>query len=1027
MATIDSKKLLPPSRGTENKSFLVPVKNILPQGSGSFDIKRLKPADSQRTSGDGLLVVKKKIIKVTDLFKNRLLFDKKVNEKKRKDNEKEKSEDKEKKLESKDFDKKEKASQIIGSVPGSSIFDRLARFAGFTFLGFIFNNYGDLLPKLINLGKNLKPAIETFDYFAKGLVDNSIAFIEKGYEAYDKLREITKNIGGAGAAKIFDDFSGTLNNFLNYTLILAIAFRPPRRPPGGGAGSGFLAGLATGLGISRGRGVGNLVRAGVRSGVTSDLTSRILSRLPAKIGVSTRQRVSSMKPQKVPVGAGAGTGMGRGVPRIKEVISPKGSYFEITNAPSKSTRQLLRAMGTGATRRGQAASDAARDIRASEGYSDLAKAIGKEPKGMSWRGRIKLATKAAKFPIIGSIIDLAISTLVFREPLDSALVRSLGSSLGGFLGGIAGTFIPIPGAGTLIGATIGAAIGDWLANSLYQTIKAGMSKTPSYAQGGQVTRGGKRQTAPSRQIKRVVPKPKRVQPQKSQPGRDVGGIKNIEKIYGRDALGQKSALRVLKNTSNSLKGVSVLNGSLGNLMGASVDLAMGQKFDRRTIRSIGDQFGFAIQSMVDNQVSSSISDISKQIAMANGGVVPSRRIGEGLSVGARVSMLISNALSSMMETVSGRVLQSIMKELGLKGGSPSGAAGAPIDFGGGIEDFSGNTRAMKAYNYFKGQGYTDFQAAAIVGNLLQENRAMNPTLVNSIGMRGIAQWDATRWSNLERFAASKNLDPNSFETQLKFIQYELKTGSGGLRDSTLKAQKTLEDATIIFRKQYERPGEAEANDAARIKYARSVLASSKFEYVPPGNIKPTVTGRYGDLRLTGVHGGSDLAVPDGTPLRAISDGKIIEAGQESGWGNFVVFQDKDGIYHLYGHMQSNRRRSGAIKKGDIIGYVGMSGRTSGPHLHWETGTGWNGQIQNKFDPLNRYSINAPFSTQKDSVGKKQTPSSIYRWNQSSIAPTKPKSTDVAMNTSYSQGGMVAYENNVLMIQEIRTREVISVG
>ena len=92
---------------------------------------------------------------------------------------------------------------------------------------------------------------------------------------------------------------------------------------------------------------------------------------------------------------------------------------------------------------------------------------------------------------------------------------------------------------------------------------------------------------------------------------------------------------------------------------------------------------------------------------------------------------------------------------------------------------------------------------------------------------------------------------------------------------------------------------------------------------------------------------------------------------------FLVMKDNMGIYHLYGHMQSGYKRSGSVKKGEVIGKVGTTGRTTGPHLHWETGTGWNGgTITGRFDALNKYSRFAPFNTQPSKDSKTETPAQI---------------------------------------------------
>jgi hypothetical protein len=146
---------------------------------------------------------------------------------------------------------------------------------------------------------------------------------------------------------------------------------------------------------------------------------------------------------------------------------------------------------------------------------------------------------------------------------------------------------------------------------------------------------------------------------------------------------------------------------------------------------------------------------------------------------------------------------------------------------GGPADFSGSEKAEQAFNYFISQGYTKEQSAAIVGNLLQENTTMDPTLKNSIKHKGIAQWDPDiRYPALVKFAKDRGLNPDDFQTQLQYVEEELKTGSGGLSKSTLQSVKSLEQATLLVRKQYLRPGESEARDDNRLRNARDVL--SKF-------------------------------------------------------------------------------------------------------------------------------------------------------------------------------------------------------
>jgi murein DD-endopeptidase MepM/ murein hydrolase activator NlpD len=86
------------------------------------------------------------------------------------------------------------------------------------------------------------------------------------------------------------------------------------------------------------------------------------------------------------------------------------------------------------------------------------------------------------------------------------------------------------------------------------------------------------------------------------------------------------------------------------------------------------------------------------------------------------------------------------------------------------------------------------------------------------------------------------------------------------------------------------------------------------------------------------HTGVDFAAPTGTPIHAAADGVVDFVGQQNGYGNIVVIRHWSGYSTAYGHMS---RFASGIKKGmkvgqnDVIGYVGMTGWATGPHLHYE--------------------------------------------------------------------------------------------
>ncbi len=84
------------------------------------------------------------------------------------------------------------------------------------------------------------------------------------------------------------------------------------------------------------------------------------------------------------------------------------------------------------------------------------------------------------------------------------------------------------------------------------------------------------------------------------------------------------------------------------------------------------------------------------------------------------------------------------------------------------------------------------------------------------------------------------------------------------------------------------------------------------------------------------HTGIDISAPNGVPIRATGDGIVIKAEMGNGYGREVVIDHGHGVETLYGHMSGFAVVAGqSVVRGQVIGYVGHSGRTTGSHLHYE--------------------------------------------------------------------------------------------
>jgi hypothetical protein len=211
---VNPQKLLPPP-----SSALVKVGKI----------KTSKKSENNSTDSTNTIdTIKKELEKIKENLEkiySLVLDNNKLTEKdlevKRLSAERLKFAEKEKRLEAKDPEKKDEKDDK--SISKLGIFDRINRFITFTLLGWVAVRLVKYLPKLLEFSKNLLPVMEFFSSFTANFFKGVVDFIDFGYNAYDKVKDFVKGIGGEPFEKAFDNFSSNLNKFVNLAIIAGIA------------------------------------------------------------------------------------------------------------------------------------------------------------------------------------------------------------------------------------------------------------------------------------------------------------------------------------------------------------------------------------------------------------------------------------------------------------------------------------------------------------------------------------------------------------------------------------------------------------------------------------------------------------------------------------------------------------------------------------------------------------------------------------------------------------------------------------
>jgi murein DD-endopeptidase MepM/ murein hydrolase activator NlpD len=177
--------------------------------------------------------------------------------------------------------------------------------------------------------------------------------------------------------------------------------------------------------------------------------------------------------------------------------------------------------------------------------------------------------------------------------------------------------------------------------------------------------------------------------------------------------------------------------------------------------------------------------------------------------------------------------------------------------------------------------------------------------------------------------------------QVRALRDRLAASRSGLVAAQAQRQQDLSELSAQEREELaemEALQEVSAELAAKIQAAQAAAGTGGGSPSAAGFVWPVlgpVTSPFG-WRWGRMHEGIDIGAASGTPIRAAAAGTVIYAGWLGGYGNLTVIDHGGGIATAYGHQSGIAAGNGAyVAQGQVIGYVGNTGHSTGPHLHFE--------------------------------------------------------------------------------------------
>lgn len=648
----------------------------------------------------------------------------------------------------------------------------------------------------------------------------------------------------------------------------------------------------------------------------------------------------------------------------------------------------------------------------------------KSPATLKIIKRLKSFSKIFKrVPVVGALIGIGID-LALGEKLDRAIVGAIGASLGAGIGGAIGQgLIPIPVVGAAVGGFVGAGIGDWAGKKIYENLT------------GRVAEADKENPIERKFFGGII---SRITGGRSLPRANTGIQRKTTATRGLS----KQTLNKAKNTvlkdEESAKRFANLSSAygaipfVGEAMRLGLDVSLGERVSKARTDAIAESIGSTIGMALKND-EFSVRGFNKRI------------IGEfskNLTTWAKRKIFIS--VKSQENQF--KSLQEKKREAEKPGAAPGGVNGdgtstpssgvsegqwGPLlDLIAGKES-GGNYEAMYPSTTLKGATKMTIaevarRATGAVGKYQQlpqylvsrakaagldpdkdlfspRNQDLIITKVNIEGNRGGRRWLKGEMSD-ERFMQGLSQEFASLPNAQGKFYYPGQRSSmtpEKIRAALAKVKGGGNVPADIASKPTKNGGKGGGNGINR-----HIIP---FFAMGGNHVVTSSMGLRNFALSPGMHMGVDIAGTRGEPLQAFTDGVVEATGYDGGYGNWVNWIDNKGIGHFYAHMdkKASVRAGQKIKKGTILGPLGNTGKSSGPHLHWEAATNPrdNGapksSVLSRFNPLSKYNKESPFG------GSIQPDPSSASSNIASSSPSSPDSSGVpAQPSEFAKNFMV---------------------